>query len=129
MSQSHALIIDDNAKNVTVLARLLSEQAVSSTSVTNSRLLDATLGTTGSLDVIFVDLEMPGLSGFDILQRLKADARFQSVPVVAYTVHVSEIHEARQQGFDGFIGKPLDPDRFPGQLARILQGDPVWETA
>lgn len=129
MSQAHALIIDDNIRNVNVLARLLSEQTVSSTSVTNSRLLETTLGTTDSPDVIFVDLEMPGLNGFDILKRLKADARFQGVPVIAYTVHISEMHEARQRGFDGFIGKPLDPDRFPGQLTQILQGIPVWETA
>jgi two-component system, cell cycle response regulator DivK len=62
------------------------------------------------------------------LEKLKADARYQQVPIVAYTVHVSEINVAYQRGFDSFIGKPVDPDRFPGQLARILRGEAVWET-
>ncbi len=128
MTQPHALVIDDNIKNVNVLARLLSEQSVSSTQITNPRLLDSILADEGSVDVIFVDLEMPGLNGFDVLEKLKADARYQQVPVVAYTVHVSEITVAHQRGFDSFIGKPIDPDRFPQQLARILRGEGVWET-
>jgi two-component system cell cycle response regulator DivK len=34
---------------------------------------------------------------------------------------------ARAAGFDGFLGKPLDPDRFPDQIQKILNGQPVWE--
>jgi CheY-like chemotaxis protein len=64
-----------------------------------------------------------------VLQLIKANSRFQSVPVVAYTVHVSEINTAQDMGFDGFLAKPLDSDRFPGQLNRILNGEPVWEMA
>ena len=126
---SHALIIDDNVKNLNVLARLLSEQDVTSTQVTNPKTLDMTLSAVGKIDVVFLDLEMPGLDGFGVLQKLKSDARFQNVPVVAYTVHVSEINMAHERGFDSFVGKPIDPDRFPDQLARILRHEPVWETA
>lgn len=49
------------------------------------------------------------------------------VPIVAYSVHVSEIEIARRAGFDGFLGKPLDADRFSDQLRRILSGEQVWE--
>lgn len=129
MNQQHALVIDDNSKNVAILTRLLAEQGLSSTQITNPKTLDTVLDTLSQLDVVFCDLEMPGVSGFQVLQKLKADARFQHVPVVAYTVHISEIGVANQQGFDSFVGKPIDPDKFPGQLARILNGQPVWETA
>ncbi len=37
------------------------------------------------------------------------------------------MNRARLAQFDGFIGKPLNPDRFPDQIRRILAGDPVWE--
>jgi len=123
----HALVIDDNPKNVNILAMLLSEQQVTSTLVTQTNQLPKTLDTLGTVDVVFLDLEMPGMSGFDVLHQLKADSRFDGVPVVAYTVHVSEMNVANQQGFDGFLGKPLDSEKFPDQLARILNGEPVWD--
>lgn len=129
MTQTHALIIDDNAKNVVVLARLLAEQEMTSTQLTNPTLLEARLADMPALNVIFLDLEMPNVDGFQVLRRFKADARFNAVPVIAYTVHISEIHVAHASGFDGFIGKPIDPDKFPDQLERILRGEPVWETA
>lgn len=124
----HALIIDDNAKNTTVLAHLLADQNIDSTELTNPKQLDAVLERMSAVDIIFLDLEMPGLDGYEVLNKLKANVRFRGVPVVACTVHVSEIHTAYRNGFHSFIGKPVDPDRFPSQLARILHGEPVWET-
>ena len=125
---THALIIDDNSRNVTVLATLLEEEKVTSTRVTHPNQLDAAIDTLEQVNVVFLDLEMPGVDGYQVLDRLKKDARFKGVPIVAYTVHVSEIHNASQHGFDSFLGKPLDADKFPGQLKRILKGERVWET-
>jgi CheY-like chemotaxis protein len=76
--------------------------------------------------VIFLDLEMPGIDGYPMLSYLKNDDRFNNVPVVAYTVHMSEMNVARQKGFHSFLGKPLDADLFPEQLAAILRGEHVW---
>lgn len=129
MNQEHALIIDDNARNVDVLARLLRAEGVSSTQVTNPNQLEDAVSNLDQVNVVFLDLELPGITGYQILAWLKSDPRFQSVPVVAYTVHTSEINVAYQQGFDGFLGKPIRYDRFPSQLRRILQGEEVWETA
>lgn len=124
----HAIIIDDNVKNLSVLAQLLAEQGVTSTQITNPRTMEMALNAVTQADVVFVDLEMPGMDGFGVLEKLKADPRFANAPFVAYTVHISEISVAHARGFDAFIGKPIDPDRFPDQLARIFRGEPVWET-
>jgi two-component system cell cycle response regulator DivK len=128
VNQPHALIIDDNAKNMNVLARLLSEQGVSNTQVAHPRHLEAALETAGEVDIVFLDIEMPGMSGYDVLERLRLYDHLGGVPVVAYTVHVSEINRAHELGFHSFLGKPLDPDKFPSQLACILRGEPVWAT-
>lgn len=128
MNQPRALIIDDNSQNLGVLAELLTLEGVDYTLVQDPINLATVLKRIQPVQVIFLDLEMPGLSGYDVLKILKADARFQNVPVVAYTVHVSEINVARQLGFDSFLGKPLDAERFPEQLARILKGERVWTT-
>lgn len=124
-----ALVIDDNSKNIAVLVRLLNGENVESTQINDPRQLDAALQNIDAVDVVFLDLEMPMFDGFQVLNKLKADARFQNVPIIAYTVHVSEIRVAHDHGFDGFIGKPLDSDRFPDQLARIFKGEGVWETS
>lgn len=124
---NQALIIDDNSKNVTILAHLLSREGFSSIQMTNANNLDAILEEHMNIQVIFLDLEMPNLDGYQVLAKIKANANFVHVPVIAYTVHVSEVQVTLNRGFDGFIGKPLDSDRFPDQLARILNGDSVWE--
>lgn len=124
----HALIVDDNIKNVNVLVRLLATEQVNSTQVINPTRLETVIEGINQFDVVFLDLEMPDIDGYMVLEQLRADNRFNSTPIVAYTVHVSEIKVAHDNGFDGFIGKPIDPDRFPDQLARILNGEAVWET-
>lgn len=126
MTAAHALIVDDDANNLAILGELLAAEGVTSTRVQNPRTLPAVLQTLSRLDVVFLDLEMPGLNGYQVLAQLHNHPLSQRVPVVAYTVHVSEFTHARQVGFHSFLGKPLDADRFPEQLARILRGERVW---
>lgn len=128
MPNSHALIIDDNAQNIGVLATLLKFEDVDATKVQMPKTLHAMIDDMQQPNVVFLDLEMPGMDGFEVLDMLKAHDRFQNTPIVAYTVHVSEINVARDYGFDGFLGKPLDADKFSGQLQRILDGESVWVT-
>lgn len=128
MVKPQALIIDDNTKNLHVLARLLSSEGFNSIQVMNPTMLEDDLNQFRDVSIVFLDLEMPGTDGFQLLKRFKANPNFEAVPIVAYTVHVSEINVAHQVGFDGFLGKPLDSDRFPDQLERILAGKGVWET-
>jgi two-component system, cell cycle response regulator DivK len=128
MTQSYALIIDDDTKNVSVLVRLLAREGLSSMQVNDPTKLDVPAEVRDKLRVVFVDMEMPGLNGYQVLEKLRGDADFQTVPMIAYTVHISEINSAHRAGFDGFLGKPLDSEKFSDQLARILNSEPVWET-
>ena len=45
----------------------------------------------------------------------------------SYEDQLAVARRAEECGFDGFLGKPLDPDRFPDQIRRVLKGEPVWE--
>lgn len=85
------------------------------------------VGELNKLDIVFLDLEMPDIDSYEMLEQLRGDSRFQSTPIIASTVHISEIKVAHDKGFDGFIGKPIDPDKFPEQLSRILSGEGVWD--
>jgi len=122
-----ALIIDDNELNLDVLAKLLEIEGAAPFTVTSPQQIDETLEQAQRVDIVFLDLEIPNYDGFDILRSLKADPRVDGAPIVACTVHTSEIDEVRAAGFDSFLGKPLDAKRFSGQLQRILDGHQVWE--
>ncbi len=126
MTTHHALIIDDNANNVEILEGLLAGQDISCTSVLDATRVDVVLEKLATVDVVFCDLEMPKVDGFHLLPILRQRLG-RSVPIITYTVHLSEMDMARKVGFDGFLGKPLDADRFPGLLKRILNGQAIWE--
>jgi CheY-like chemotaxis protein len=126
MSEYRALIVDDNPNNLGVLVQLLTIEGIDATGLQDPARLSAVLKNASDFDVVFVDLEMPGVDGYSVLDHLRADKRFQETPIVAYTVHTSEINAARNRGFHSFLAKPLDAERFPDQLSRILRGEPVW---
>lgn len=123
---TQALIIDDNVDNVGILEEMLTMEGVGFTSLDDPAKFDAKVKNQPGYDVVFLDLEMPNVDGYEMLKKLKSDTRFANVPIVAYTVHISEINEIRKRGFHSFLGKPLDADAFPQQLRRILKGERVW---
>jgi CheY-like chemotaxis protein len=125
MSATKALIIDDNPSNLKVLVNLLKLESVEAVTLSDPLQLEAMLSGLDKLDVIFLDLEMPDLDGYEVLDLLR-ESRFVKVPVVAYTVHISEMNAMRAKGFHSFLGKPLNAEEFPRQLARILKNEPVW---
>ncbi len=126
MGNTKALVIDDTYEDCVVLTEMLADESVTSVFVQDPRDLETTLDKLDRVDVVFLDLEMPGLNGYEVLDNLKSIHNL-AVPIVAYTVHLSESATANQMGFDCFIGKPLDVTRFPDQLRRILAGQRVWE--
>jgi CheY-like chemotaxis protein len=126
MPKAHVLIVDDNETGIKVLAQMLSAMDVGSTGIQDPTQLSGMADTIQGMDVIFLDLEMPKIDGYEMLRIFKD--RFQvTAPIIAYSVHTSEINRAMELGFDGFLGKPLQIRNFPGYMARILKGDSVWE--
>lgn len=125
-SAKHAVVIDDNTNNVEVLSALLKIEGVRVSSFVQPERAAAALPALPAVDVVFCDLEMPRMNGYEILEHVKTQLG-HDVPVIAYTVHTSEIDHARRRGFNGFLGKPLDGDRFAGLLKRIMNGQPVWD--
>ena len=78
--------------------------------------------------LILLDIQLPREDGYTILQQIRTHPKLKTTRVVAVTANVMPQDEARARaaGFDGFIGKPLDFDRFPQQIQGLLQGEQVW---
>ena len=126
----HALIIDDDPMGADVLRNMLARVSISSTVfsnvITGNGDIDAVVDDMPELDVIFLDLEMPGSNGYDVLAMLQANERAMNVPVVAYTTHISHLQQAREAGFHSFLSKPLNRSEVPEQVERILSGESIW---
>lgn len=128
MSGLNALIIDDQAENVEVMGRLLNANGVDYQAIYDTTQLESVMIQMGPIDVIFLDLEMPDRTGYEILKVLRTEFRLET-PIIACTVHTNEIAHARDVGFDGFIAKPLDLNLFPSQLSDVLNGKAVWDAS
>lgn len=129
-SEAVILIVEDNLNNFILMTRLLAFLGVKKCEWKASgwKVLEFA-ETLGKIDLILMDIALPDADGYESLASLRSDDRFSNVPIVAVTADVSagNLTRARDVGFNGFIGKPLDPDRFPNQVRRVLQGEEVWE--
>ncbi len=126
---AHVLVVEDNASNFVLAARLLAFAGVRHCEwKTTGWEVAGFAGSLPRVDLVLVDLRLPHQDGYQVLAALRAHPKFRDTPIVAVTAQSDreELERARQAGFSGFLPKPLDPDRFPAQLARILQGEQLW---
>jgi len=73
-------------------------------------------------DLILVDINMPGMDGYEVTARLRDIPSLKDVPVVAITANVlrGDRERSLDAGCDGFIQKPLDVDMLPSQIEAFL---------
>lgn len=123
------LVVEDNVSNFVLIARMLGVMGVHCEWKTSGYEVVEYAGSLLHLDLILLDIRLPYEDGFSALQKIRRSTALKNTRVVAVTAEASaeQMHRARNAGFDGFIGKPLNPDRFPEQIRRILAGEPVWE--
>ena len=123
------LVVEDNVSNFVLIARMLGYLGIHCEWKTSGYEVVENADTLPRLDLILMDIRLPYEDGYGALKKIRASERFKAIPIVAVTAEASleQMNKARDSGFDGFLGKPLDPDRFPDQIRRILSGDPVWE--
>jgi two-component system, cell cycle response regulator DivK len=124
------LIVEDNVSNFVLMARMLAYMGVPRCEWKTSGWQVAEFADTlPRIDLILMDIRLPYEDGFTALEKVRASARFKDTIIVAVTAEASQeqMAKARAAGFDGFLGKPLDPDRFPDQIRRLLRREPVWD--
>jgi two-component system cell cycle response regulator DivK len=127
------LIVEDNLYNFRLMARLLAlhgiencEWRISGTQVAEPA---GSPGSPHGFDLVLMDIYLPREDGYQLLARLRRNPRFAGTPIVAVTADATpdNLRRAREAGFDGFIGKPINSARFPDQVCQLLRGEAVWE--
>ncbi len=73
--------------------------------------------------VLFVDIQMPEMSGYELLERIRQKEQWRDIPVIAVTAHArsEDEEEIMRAGFNGYIGKPINVMTLMDQITELLQ--------
>ena len=119
---SRILVVDDNASNRDLLSRRLQRN--------RHTILQAEDGATAlalvekeALDLILLDLMMPGINGYDVLKLLKCDPRFRDIPVIMISAlsELDSIVRCIEAGADDYLAKPFDPTLLRARVGSSLE--------
>lgn len=74
-------------------------------------------------DLVVLDIGLPEMDGWEVLDRLRSDPRTRSLPVLVLTAHAEEESRRRadEGGADGFITKPFQPDELRQEILRVIE--------
>lgn len=121
MAGEPILIVDDNPANLKLASFLLTKRGYE---------VHSAMGAEAALQLlrafvprlILLDLQMPGVDGFELARRLKSDPRTQAIVIIAVTAFAMKGDEerARAAGCDGYVTKPIDTRTLPGLIAGHL---------
>lgn len=102
------LVVDDNIRNLRLLHDML--EAIGH-EVTAAESAQTGLEQARALhyDLIFMDVQMPQMSGIEVMETLKADASWQVTPIIAITAHAmrGDDRNLLKAGFDAYVSKPV----------------------
>jgi two-component system cell cycle response regulator DivK len=124
MAGEQILVVEDNAKNMTLLRDVLR--------ATGYRTLEASTGgqalmiaTAHSPALVLMDIRLPDMDGVEALSRLRMDERTASIPVLAVTAQAMKGDDERfkEAGFDGYLSKPVDIDQLLATVGQLC-GNP-----
>jgi two-component system cell cycle response regulator DivK len=119
MTGAQVLVIEDNERNMKLFRDVLQASGY--------RTLEATTGERAvelalehRPDLVLMDIQLPDIDGVEALDRLRADDKFASVPVLALTAQAMEGDRERflAAGFDGYLSKPVDIADFIATVKR-----------
>ncbi|MBI4839572.1 MAG: response regulator [candidate division NC10 bacterium] len=115
------LVVEDHSMSLELVTALLEQegnQVLAATSGEAGLRLAAAVGP----DLILMDLQLPGMTGYEAIRRLKADPVTAAIPVLALTGSAMKGDDlkVRAAGADGYLTKPLDARVFRETLRRIL---------
>jgi len=115
------LVVDDQLVNVHLLRQLLGETGYTRVSATMDPLEVAGLHAEHHYDLILLDLKMPGMDGFQVMQELKKNSSDNYLPVIVLTAEPGHKLRALQAGAKDFISKPFDLVEVKTRIHNMLE--------
>jgi hypothetical protein len=115
------LVVDDDVRNIFALTSVLESHEMQVVHAENGREGIDTLANEEGVEVVLMDIMMPGMDGYEAIREIRGDERFRDLPIIALTAKAMKADRDRciEAGASDYISKPLDVD----QLLSLLR---VW---
>jgi PAS domain S-box-containing protein len=118
---AHILIVDDQAANVNLLEQMLQQAGYTHVSSTMNSMEVCALHRRNHYDLILLDLQMPGMDGFQVIEGLKTNDKDAYLPVLVITAQPGHKMRALHAGVRDFISKPFDLVEIKMRIRNMLE--------
>ena len=115
------LVVEDNPVNLELVTELLEQEGCQVLSARSAE-EGLRLAAAERPDLVLMDLQLPGMTGYAATSRLKADPNTAAIPVMVLTSFAmrGDDRKVREAGGDAYVTKPLDTQTFRETLRRFL---------
>ena len=120
------LVVEDNALNIKLFCDLLAAHGHEPEGVTDSRFaLDAARDF--QPDLVITDIQLPHVSGLELMELIRGDATLRHVPIMAVTAYagVGDDERIRAAGAQAYVSKPISVLRFAEAVEELLEAGPI----
>jgi PAS domain S-box-containing protein len=122
-AEDHILIVDDKINNIYALEQILGQPGRNLISVTSgNEALKVALNQ--EIDLIILDVQMPGMDGFEVAQILKSNKRTSETPIIFVTAELKDqrfVLKGFEEGAIDYLAKPLNPEITEAKVSVLLQ--------
>jgi len=118
------LVVEDNDMNMQLVEYLLEEGGYNIVkAASGEEALSITREAAAPLDLILMDIHLPGMDGLSVVREMKSDLRTRKIPILALTAHAMRGDKDRflEAGCDGYISKPIDVKTFLSSIEQFMK--------
>lgn len=115
------LVVEDNELNLKLFCDLLRAHGYEAEAVDDGRVAMERAAAIKP-DLIIMDIQLPYISGLELIEQLKADAELRTIPIMAVTAYAAKGDEERIRaaGAEGYISKPISVGRFVEAVEALI---------
>jgi CheY-like chemotaxis protein len=120
---ARVLVVEDNDMNMQLVEYLLEEGGYQIVKAASGEEALATARNGEPVDLILMDIHLPGIDGLSVIREMKADPQTGAIPILALTAHAMRGDKDRflEAGCDGYISKPIDVKTFLTSIKSYLR--------